>query len=314
MPDIYDTLIGAAPTDAEQQAAVAQLLRRRRNFGELGALTGDKVLQPFGGNMIKQVDDYAGQIQDTRQRDTAHNLQKDYQTGQLGHMAGTLAETTRNNNLEHEDRQAQINAMLEAAGIRAGARGRAPRKMTDNTRNTILNTVDTYAGVDSLLKTFKPEYTQRLGAGPQSSLPNTLARVGIGTEGSKEAAQWWAAWNEVRTLPERNRLFGATLTPNEKSEWDKVDLNPNMDPAQIAKGVNRIKTILLRHASNRARGMISEGYDPEMINEYYQDMFNGDNAEDMLVTDETHGAIDRGPRKTKTVTATVGKDGKIEFK
>jgi len=314
MADIYDTLIGAAPTDAEQQAAVAQMLRRRRNFGELGALTGDKVLQPFGGNMIKQADDYAGQIQDTRQRDTAHKLQGDYQTGQLGHMAGTLAETTRNNNLEHEDRQAQIAAMLEAAGIKAAAKGAGHRKMTDNTRNTILSTVDTYTGVDSLLKTFKPEYTQRLGAGPQSALPNAMARVGIGTEGSKEAAQWWAAWNEVRTLPERNRLFGATLTPNEKSEWDKVDLNPNMSPEQITVGVNRIKTILLRHASNRARGMVKEGFDPEMINEYYQDMFNGDNAEDVMVTDENHGAINRGPGQEKTVTVTMGKDGKLEFK
>lgn len=314
MADIYDALIGAAPTDAEQQKAVADMLRRRRNFGELGALTGDRVLQPFGQNMSKQTDNYATQIQDTRQHDIDDAQTKAYQTGQLGHMSGVLDETKRNNDLEHQDRMAQLRAQIEAAQIKADAKSNGGfRKMTDNTRNSILSTVDTFTGVDNLEKTFKPEYTQKLGtvAGlvGAGGLPNALARMGIGTEGSKEAAQWWAGWNEIRTLPERNRLFGATLTPNEKSEWDKVDINPNMDEKQILAGVARIKTILQRHATNRARGMVSERYDPDMINEYYQDMFGGEKAEDLQVTDEHNGSIDRSgaPKPVKRVK--VDEDG-----
>jgi hypothetical protein len=293
MPDIYETLIGAAPTDSEQQAKIAEMLRRRRSFGELGALTGDRVLQPFGQNMNKQADAYAEQIQDTRLKDVDNAQTAKYQSGQLDHMGNALAETSRNNDLEHQDRQAAIRAQLEAAGIKAAAKGATPRKMTDNTRNSILATVDTYTGASNLLSTFKDDYVQKLGAGPQSRLPNTMSRMGLGTEGMDDAANWWAGWNEIRTLPERNRLFGATLTPNEKAEWDKVDINPSMKAEQIRKGVARIQAILLRHATNRARGMISEGYDPDAINTYYQDMFGEIPAEEAQVTDERHGAIDR---------------------
>lgn len=291
MDDLYSSLIGGAPSTAEQQKAIVDQLRRRRSFGELGALTGDRVLQPFGQSLMKDADQYASDIQGTRQKDIDNAQTQQYQTGQLGHMASALAETTRNNDLEHQDRQDQIAAMLEAAGIRARAKAGVPKKMTDNTRNSILATVDAYSGIDNLMKTFKPEYTQKLGAGPQSQLVNSLARYGIGSSGAKEAQDWWAAWNEIRTLPERNRLFGATLTPNEKSEWEKVDINPSMGQDQISKAATRIQKILQRHAQNRARGMVSEGYDPEMIGEYYQDLLPGMDSDQ---SDATHGTIDRG--------------------
>jgi hypothetical protein len=44
MDNLYDVLIGEAPTDADKAAATAAALRRRRAFGELGVLSGDRVL------------------------------------------------------------------------------------------------------------------------------------------------------------------------------------------------------------------------------------------------------------------------------
>lgn len=288
--DLYTMLIGGAPTELTQQKAIADQLRRRRSFGELGALTGDRVLQPFGQQLMQGADRYATDLQNVRQKDADNAQTQAYQSGQLSHMGDVLKETSRNNDLEHQDRMAQIAAMLQAAGIKAGAKAGQPKKMTDNTRNSILATVDAYTGIGNLMSTFKPEYTQKLGPGPQSSLVNSLARYGIGTQGSKEAQSWWAAWNEIRTLPERNRLFGATLTPNEKAEWERVDINPSMGQDQIADGAKRIQKILLRHAQNRARGMVAEGFDPETLSEYYADMLP-----DMQGSsdDATHGTINR---------------------
>jgi hypothetical protein len=69
MDDLYSFLIGSAPTDPQKQKTVADQLRRRRSFGELGALTGDRVLQPFGQGLISSSDQSSKQIQDIRQHD-----------------------------------------------------------------------------------------------------------------------------------------------------------------------------------------------------------------------------------------------------
>lgn len=311
MDDIYSALIGEAPK-GERAALIAAALRRRNELGQLGQITGDKMLAPVGKGLATSADDYATQMQDTRQKELDNAQTQAYQTGQLGHMGGVLAETKRNNDLEHQDRLAHDKMLLEAAGISASSKG-GGAKMTEPIRKTILATADAYKGVTDLIGTFKDDYVQILGAGPQSSLPNTAARYGIGTKGSKEAANWWAKFNELRTLPERNRLFGATLSPNEKSEWDKVDLNPNMSPEQIKMGVKRLQEILGLHASNRASGMITEGFNPEVLKAYY-----GDALPDLVdpQEDDTHGLVDRdasGAAPKKRIKVTINPDGSYNY-
>jgi hypothetical protein len=179
--------------------------------------------------------------------------------------------------------------------------------MTDTNMEKIATTVDTYEGIKDLGATFKPEFTQPFGSAAglvgANYLPTALARTtGIGTENSKAAQDWWAKWNDIYTLPFRNIKFGATLSTNEKNEWKKVDINPQMDERQIRDAVQRINTILLRHATNKARVMISDHFDPEVVREAYGPMFEADqNVDDMFVTDEKHGAINRGPKQEKMI-------------
>jgi hypothetical protein len=242
--------------------------------GQLGAISGDSQIGPFGANMVNQADKYAEQFQQIRQNDIDDMRTQDYYTGQLDHMGNALGETSRHNKELERLRQLEIEGNIREAEIRA--QGTSRRKMTDSTRNKITDTLSAYEGAKGLLGTFKDDYVQKLGAGPQSLLPNTLAQYGLGTPGMKEAQNWWGAWQELRTLPERNRLFGATLTDNEKREWTKADINAAQDPKQVKVAVLRIMKILQDKARQNARVMMADNFSAEDIEMAYGDILYDD--------------------------------------
>lgn len=261
--DLYSYLIGAGP-DKQTQSAIADQLRRRRSFGELGSLTGDRVLQPFGQAMSKQSDAYAKDLQNIRQKDIDNAQTKEFQTGQLGHMKGVLAETTRKDTMEHVFQMLMAQAALEKADKTGSVK---PSKLTYADRTKLENMAQLVNGADDTMSTFKDEYAQRLGPGPQSKLPNALAAVGIGTPGSKDAANWWGQWNLLYTLPQRNATFGATLTPHEKQAWAEADIGPSMSGAQIRDRVGRVLKILKSKGGLMNRTYHAQ-YDPEVIDSY----------------------------------------------
>lgn len=269
--DDYLALIGAAPSSKDQLSAIAAELRRRRMYGDIASITGDKVLAPFGENLRSQADAYAKQLQDIRQKDIDNAQTKAYQDAQLKHMAAVLAETRRGNNLDYAAQMAAIaqrrdDSLLDFAG--AGAKG---RNLTDSTRNKMLAQADTIQNTGALKDSFDDKYTQIYGAGPQSRLPNALASVGLGGKDAKDAAQWWSEWKKFYTLGTRNQLFGATLTPNEQKAWAEVDINPSMSAKQIRERMTKLHDEVVRAAKRRASEMTVEGFDPEVITQMYQD-------------------------------------------
>jgi hypothetical protein len=278
--DDYLAMIGAAPTSREAQEALANSLRRRRSFGELGQITGDKVLAPMGAGMVGQADDYAKQIQKTRLADVDNAQTKTYQDAQMQQMQknhvlqqAMLAETRRGNNLDFSARMAAIKQRNMESILESMSKGQDFKKFTDGTRNKMLTQADTASSMKTLADTFTDEYTQILGAGPQSRLPNTAALMGVGSKGSKDAAQWWGEWKKFYTLGTRNALFGATLTTNEQRAWEEVDINPSMSPEQIRNRINKLFAETSRSAERRGKSMSVEGFDPEVISEMYGDVF-----------------------------------------
>jgi hypothetical protein len=263
MNDLYDFLIGAAPKEKQTQAAIAEQLRRRRSFGELGALTGDRVLQPFGQQMSKQADAYAGDLQQTRQKDADNEQTKAYQDAQTAHMKEVERLTERGQNLDHMYQM----LMAQAANIKAEKAGPKPNKLTYSDRNKLEQMAGIINSADESMGTYQDDYSQRLGAGPQSRLPNYMAAAGMGTEGSKDAANWWAKWNLIYTLPQRNATFGATLTPTEKQAWTESDINPSMDGKQIRQRAGAIIKILKRKGALMNR-TYSRQFDPDMVSDY----------------------------------------------
>jgi hypothetical protein len=270
MVDLYDTLIGAAPSSTDKAAAVAAALRRRQSFGELGALSGDKVLGPMGQRMIAQADSYADQIQNTRQKD-ADNLQtQSYQTGQLQHMGNVLKETMRNNTMSDETQRRGQDLALMAALARAQAVGSRGNKLTVSDRRDLTEGAGLVANMHQLLTTFKDDYAapQVMGKSIPGVRPlsNALSAAGLGSKGMDAAQDWWATSDRLYNLFQRNKLFGATLTTNEMKAWAQANANKNMKPAQIKSMLASIMKTAEQELKSNVEGFMEGGYNPAQIN------------------------------------------------
>lgn len=82
--------------------------------------------------------------------------------------------------------------------------------------------------------TFKDDYAGLTGA--VSRAVGTYSP--IATENSRATSAWWNDYQAQKNKT-RHDLFGAALTATEKDEWEKSDVNPSMEPAQIRKNLQR---------------------------------------------------------------------------
>lgn len=276
--DLYDILLGAAPTDPQKQATVAKQLRRRRSFGELGALTGDRVLQPFGQGLGKQADQYAEQIQQTRQMDTDNAQTKSYQDAQLGHMKNTLAETHRKNTLDHIYQMLMAQAAMEKAEKTGAPKIPKLRQGDIKDLQDQSQIIGEFRELEGFIKKGGGFGAHKIfenadGSGgvpiPGSrALTNTMARYGLGSEEDKAAFAAKQRFDRLYTLAARNNLFGATLTPNEMKAW--TDANPDIRQSdeQIAKALPILGKVITNRLQRKVAGLTRENYDEGAIAEY----------------------------------------------
>jgi hypothetical protein len=68
-----------------------------------------------------------------------------------------------------------------------------------------------------------------------------------------KGAQFWKDYKKQSELVERHELFGATLTGQEKSNWDAADVNQFMQPKTISDN--------LAIRANIARKVFANGVD-----------------------------------------------------
>jgi hypothetical protein len=83
-----------------------------------------------------------------------------------------------------------------------------------------------------------------------------------------EAATFWQEYDRYKNVV-RNELFGAALTAPEQAAFEKGDIGPGMDPAQIRKNLAMQKAIVENGLKRKAAAMISNGYKPEAIGAAY---------------------------------------------
>jgi hypothetical protein len=276
--DLYDVLLGAAPSDPQKQAAVAKQLRRRRSFGELGALTGDRVLQPFGQGLSKQADNYAEQLQATRQMDTDNAQTKSYQDSQVKHSDAVLAETHRKNTLDH------IYQMLMASAAQEKAEKTGQPKIPKLRQGDIKDLQDQAQTIGEFksLEDFiagggkfgahkileKEDGTGGIPIPGSRGLTNTMARFGFGSEEDKASFAAKQKFDRLYTLASRNALFGATLTPNEMTAWKDANPDIRQSDEQIAKALPVLRKVITNRLQRKVAGLTRENYDEGAINEY----------------------------------------------
>jgi len=272
MDDLYSYLLGPAPTDPQKQKAVAEQLRRRRSFGELGALTGDRVLQPFGQNMMSSADTAAKQIQDTRQHDIDNEQTKAYETGQLQHMKNVEELTRRGQTLDHIYQM----MMAEAAQTKADKAGAAkiPKLRQGDIKDLQdiaqdigeFNNLEQYinsGGKFGAVKVLTDE--EGKGGVPLPGLrqfKNFGASIGIGSEEDKTSYAMKQRFDRLYNILARNRLFGATLTSNEQRAWNQANPAVRQTDEQIVQALPTLRKVFEHRLGNKARGLMRENYDP----------------------------------------------------
>jgi hypothetical protein len=270
MEDIYSSLIGAAPTDAQRQAEIVAQLRRQRKLGELGQLSGDKILAPFGQGQIKSADDFSTQLQLTRQKDADNAQTKSYQDSQIKHMGDVLRETMRGNNLDYAAQMAAIQGREAVAAMKQSGGGKA---ISPPERKRLEGIVSGISEFQDSIGSWKPEYAGS-GLPGTGSLMNAIAAKApaLAPKAAEEKQLWWANWDRVYNIPERYEKFGATLTPAEKQSWADANISPNMTDFQIRTNIGKINELNRRLAARAQQNLINAGFDPEEVAGYFSDV------------------------------------------
>lgn len=271
MEDLYSALIGEGAGSGEKTAVIAAALRRRNQLGQLGMLTGDKMLSQVGKGLSGSADEYAEQLQTIRERGIDNDQTRTYQSGQLDHMRDSLAETRRNNDLNHQYRM----LMAAAAGIRAEKTGggKIP-KLRQGDIKELQDLSEGVATVQDLMKYI--DEGGKFGAVEVGGVPvpglrtfkNYAASKGLGSDEDKTSFKKKQEWDRMYTLVTRNRLFGATLTPNEQAAWEAANPSVSQTDEQIRDALPVMAKIMKHRMDKKVAGLTKEGYSAEAMADY----------------------------------------------
>jgi hypothetical protein len=194
-----------------------------------------------------------------------------------------LAETKRHN-VEVEKRPpANIYLPGEGGYVVAPSRGEATGKLVrDDQGNPVLRakpqrviapaekaqleamTLEA-AGTQDLLNRFKPEYA---GEGALAPLSTQVSQA-LGSwapQSEQDKAQFWADFARIVELPERNRIFGASLSPGEAKSWEGAkNIKRSTDPKVVRQKLAELSDIYNRKIAARREALIAEGYDKDAV-------------------------------------------------
>lgn len=132
------------------------------------------------------------------------------------------------------------------------------RQMQPKAINDLSDAGAQTAAMDRLSGGFKPEYGGHTVLG---GLSNTIGRL---TGDPTGQTQWWQDY-QVQLNQMRNKLFGAALTAQEKSEFEKAVINPRMSPDEIQKNLKRQDELAYAAARKLAKAYIGAGYPKDAV-------------------------------------------------
>tara|TARA_R110000765_G_scaffold339441_1_gene429576 strand:- start:383 stop:1237 length:855 start_codon:yes stop_codon:yes gene_type:complete len=88
-----------------------------------------------------------------------------------------------------------------------------------------------------------------------------------------EKQNWWRDYEFLYTLPERNRLFGATLTASEAKSWRGASINEGMPDDQIQANLKTLKDLYSRSSRKMIDERRASFWSDGLIGEY-EDQFS----------------------------------------
>jgi len=117
-----------------------------------------------------------------------------------------------------------------------------------------------------LVKSFDPSFGGFIleGKGDADNWMKRNLPDGLGGADPKGQAQWWQRYKQFANL-ERNKLFGAALTPGEAAAFNEAMINPGMKPDEINKNLTRQRDVATKALSRIVNSMVAGGYNPQAI-------------------------------------------------
>lgn len=287
MQDIYSAIVGEPVSDQERLMAIAQKLRKQQQIGQLGQITGDKVLAPMGAGMVDTANTQAENLGRRGEQARYRRYQEQASARMDERERNQLAWQKENAKLERALRrelEAARNAtVLAAARIRES--DSADKKYKPMTVSQVQKLTDAYENTRryaDVVDGFKDEFAGLKVPGLRSLTNTMAANVPILTsQGAEDAQNWWAQYHNIYTLPERNEMFGATLTDNEQAEWKRNAISENMTAAQIRTRLKWYQDKIESKKQAIKRNLKAAKYDPELIDTIYTDPVVDSEVEDL---------------------------------
>lgn len=135
-----------------------------------------------------------------------------------------------------------------------------------------------YRNMEGLLGQFKDQFA---GKGMLGGLEVSGAQK-LGSWGSKNQqalAQWWSDYQRILELPQRNQIFGASLTETEKKSWAAAqNIKPGSDPEVVRQSFATVMGIIKRKLQARGQSLIADGYSPQVISAATNGLVSGEGA------------------------------------
>ena len=144
-------------------------------------------------------------------------------------------------------------------GYQMAASFRSNRPLPYKTADSLAETAGILDSVENLQGSFNKRFVGRPIAG------NALIAINKVVGGDKELANWWQSYQGY-VAEVRNKLFGATLTPNEKESFNKFTITPSMNSDIAISNLKRQQEITEAALARRAR-TTAVTYGDEIVSE-----------------------------------------------
>lgn len=286
------------PLDAQQQATLGTFLRggaedpevlgsmgRQRAIGNLGMLTGDRVLSPFGRSQLEQAAQQQ-QLQHAQREDqVGRTLKLALATREAAEADARLAETNRHNRVEEARPPANVylpgkdgqyfvmpgRGPVAASGVvdDTGSpviKPETAKQMSEGEKTKLQELTESARAFEDLGARFKDEYA---GDGAAGNARTAVASAfgSWAPEKEQEVVSFWADFARLIDLPERNATFGASLSAGEKASWESAkNIKRGSDPALVRKTFRELGAIARRKVAERAAALKAEGYKEDAVN------------------------------------------------
>ena len=211
--------------------------------------------------------------QDQRQQrniDALNNRQERGFEGQMGvHEANRLFDINNPTNPEKVDLQ---NKVLEQTLKKRTQEASKLPPIPTPVMNNVSEMADMYDTLNRLKTTFNPEFAGHPGKKAVTVMAKKLGD--LAPEEVRAHGEWWGLNERLSNIPERLKVFGATLTPSEEEAWNNATFDEGTNSDQLVRNFQIRMDIFNSKLAGIRRSEKQAGRNYKQIDAYLGDRAN----------------------------------------